>query len=326
MRTIIAALPTQINSVFFQNIPKSCQPMPLTPSAVSVFDPDLTDRTAVARQLDFADHQAEVPTHVHRKGQLILALHGAVTCTADNEIWIVPPNCGVWIPGGVPHSARATANARLNYLFVNPGAAKLPEDCCTLSISPMIREMVDRLAQEPADYPPVGHAARLARVILDELVEMPRERFNLPISSHPKIRAIAHALTLTPSDRSTSAEWAKRVAMSDRSLSRLMIRETGLTFGRWRQQLHLVVALRELASGSKVQNVATELGYNSVNAFITMFKKALGSTPAQYFAQRGALPPSAPKRSMASSMDGQNQPEKNKKTTTDLIESPPGSG
>ncbi len=52
MRTIIAALQTQINSVFFQNIPKSCQPMPPTPSAVSVFDPDLTDRTAVARQLD----------------------------------------------------------------------------------------------------------------------------------------------------------------------------------------------------------------------------------------------------------------------------------
>jgi AraC-like DNA-binding protein len=137
----------------------------------------------------------------------------------------------------------------------------------------MIREMVNRLAREPADYPSVGHAARLARVILDELVEMPRERFNLPISGNPKIRAIANALTLEPSDRSTSAEWAKRVAMSERSLSRLMIRETGLTFGRWRQQLHLVVALRELASGAKVQNVAAELGYSSVNAFITMFKK-----------------------------------------------------
>ncbi|MFN4011342.1 MAG: AraC family transcriptional regulator [Pannonibacter sp.] len=266
--------------------------MPVSRSAVSVFDPDLTDRPAVARQLDFADHEAEVPMHAHRKGQLILALHGAVTCTADNEIWIVPPNCAVWIPGGVPHSARATANARLNYLFVEPGAAKLPEDCCTLSISPMIREMVDRLAHEPADYPSDGHAARLARVALDELVEMPRERFNLPISSNLRIRAIADALTVEPSDRSTSAEWAKRLAMSERSLARLMIRETGLTFGRWRQQLHLVVALRELASGATVQTVAAELGYDSVNAFITMFKKALGSTPAQYFAQRRALLPS----------------------------------
>lgn len=270
--------------------------MPISRSAVSVFDPDLTDRPAVARQLDFADHEAEVPMHVHRKGQLILALHGAVTCTADNEIWIVPPNCGVWIPGGVPHSARATANARLNYLFVEPGAVKLPEDCCTLFISPLIREMVERLAHEPADYPLDSHAARFARVVLDELVEMPREHFNLPISGNPKIRAIADALTVEPSDRSTSAEWAKRVAMSERSLARLMIRETGLTFGRWRQQLHLVVALRELASGATVQNVAAELGYDSVNAFITMFKKALGSTPAQYFAQRRATLPSVHKR------------------------------
>ncbi len=254
-------------------------------SAVSVFDPDLTLLPAVAHKLDFADHEAEVPLHVHRKGQLILALHGAVTCTADNEIWIVPPNCGVWIPGGVPHSVRATANARLNYLFVEPDAANLPEKSCTLSVSPMIREMVDRLARERADYLADSHAARIAQVILDELAQMPHERFNLPISSHPKIRAIADALTIEPSDRSTLSDWANRVAMSERSLARLLIRETGLTFGRWRQQLHLVVALRELASGKTVQNVAAELGYESVNAFITMFKKALGSTPAQYFAQ-----------------------------------------
>jgi len=255
-------------------------------SAISAFDPDLTPLPAVAHQLDFADHQAEVPLHVHRKGQLILALHGAVTCTTGNEIWIVPPNCGVWIPGGVPHSAHATVNARLNYLFVEPGAASLPEYSCTLSVSPMIRELIDRLARERADYLADSHAARLARVVLDELAQMPREQFNLPISSNPKIRAMAEALTNEPSDRSTLGKWAKRLAISERSLARLLIRETGLTFGRWRQQLHLIVALRELASGESVQNVATELGYESVNAFITMFKKALGSTPAQYFKKR----------------------------------------
>ena len=262
--------------------------MSLMRSAVSVFDPDLTTLPAVAHKLDFADHQAEVPLHVHRKGQLILSLYGAVTCSAGNEIWIAPPNCGIWIPGGVPHSARATANARLNYLFVEPGAATLPGNSCTLSVSPMIREMVDRLARERADYLADSHAARIARVILDELAQMPHERFNLPISSHPKIRAIADALSMDPSDRSTLSDWAKRVAMSERSLARLLIHETGLTFGRWRQQLHLVVALRELASGETVQNVAAALGYESVNAFITMFKKALGSTPAQYFSQRHA--------------------------------------
>lgn len=251
---------------------------PTTPTS----DPDLSDRPAVAHQLDFMDHEAEVPPHVHRKGQLILARHGAVTCTADNGIWIVPPNCGVWIPGGVPHSARATDNAQLNYLFVEPGAAALPQKCCTLSISPMIREMIDRLVREGAGYPLDGHAARLARVALDELVEMPHERLNLPVSNDPRIQAIANALAAEPADRDTLKDWALRCAMSERSLARLMVQETGLTFGRWRQQLRLVVALRELAGGASVQTVAAELGYESVNAFITMFKKALGSTPAQY--------------------------------------------
>lgn len=54
--------------------------------------------------------------------------------------------------------------------------------------------------------------------------------------------------------------------------------------GRWRQQLHLIVALRQLAAGTSVQQVAGNLGYDSVTAFITMFKKALGHSPTQYFA------------------------------------------
>lgn len=106
------------------------------------------------------------------------------------------------------------------------------------------------------------------------------------ISANAKIRAMADALVSHPEDRSTLQEWAKRLALSERSLARLMQRETGLTFGRWRQQLHLIIALRELASGTSVQNVAAQLGYESVNAFITMFRKMMGSTPAHYFAER----------------------------------------
>jgi AraC-like DNA-binding protein/mannose-6-phosphate isomerase-like protein (cupin superfamily) len=255
-------------------------------SAISVYDPDLTSCPAVARKIDFTEHEAEVPVHTHRKGQFILTLYGAVTCTAGDDIWIVPPNSGVWIPGGVPHSAKATWNARLIYLFIEPGAVALPAQCCALALSPFIRESIGRLAQESAEYVPESHAGRLARVTLDELAGMPQQNFNLPVSSHPKVHAMAQALVSQPDDRSTLGEWAKRLALSERSMSRLLIKETGLTFGRWRQQLHLVVALRELASGKPVQNVAGALGYESVNAFITMFKKAMGSTPAQYFSQR----------------------------------------
>lgn len=82
------------------------------------------------------------------------------TCIAADDVWIVPPGCGIWIPGGVPHSARATANARVDYLFVEPGASRLPDHCCALELTAMIRAMIDRLAHEPSDYSPDGHAAR----------------------------------------------------------------------------------------------------------------------------------------------------------------------
>ncbi len=254
------------------------------PADVANFDPDQTDRPAVALRLDVKQYEQEVPVHQHRKGQLVLALRGAVTCRVPHAWWMVPPECGVWIPGGIPHSNRATANARLFFLFVEPGVAALPKQCCTLSISPMLREMILHLATIPQAYETGGHAEQLVRVLLDELALMPVEQFHLPVSDHPKIRQIADALGADPRDRSTLAEWAARVAVSERTLARMIVQETGLTFGRWRQRLHLIVALRELADGASVQRVSNDLGYESVTAFITMFKKALGQSPARYFA------------------------------------------
>ncbi|WP_265088769.1 hypothetical protein [Psychrobacter immobilis] len=42
---------------------------------------------------------------------------------------------------------------------------------------------------------------------------------------------------------------------SERSLARLVKSDTGLSFGRWRQQLHLMIALSKLAEWQSVQNV-----------------------------------------------------------------------
>ncbi|CUX37588.1 AraC family transcriptional regulator (fragment) [Agrobacterium tumefaciens str. CFBP 5621] len=75
------------------------------------------------------------------------------------------------------------------------------------------------------------------------------QRFlHLPLTDESRLIQIASELVNNPSDRSTMAQWATRVAMSKNSLARLFQRETGLTFGRWRQQLQLIVAIRSLGS------------------------------------------------------------------------------
>lgn len=247
------------------------------------FVPDEHDRPAVALRVDIAENDAEQPVHSHRKCQLVFALKGGVTCAVPKAIWMVPPLHAVWLPSGMPHSNRATKNAQMYFLYIDPGVISMPDKCCTLAISPLLRELIQYLADQDPYYSLEGPTARLATVLLEQLVTAPVEELHLPISDHPKVRLIADALEEDPADRSTMASWASRMAMSERSLARLVLRETGLTFGRWRQQLHLIVALRQLSEGVAVQRVAGNLGYDSVTAFITMFKKALGKPPGQYF-------------------------------------------
>ena len=50
------------------------------------------------------------------------------------------------------------------------------------------------------------------------------------------------------------------------------------------QAVWLPVAVELLGAGESVANVATALGYESVSAFIAMFKRLHGSSPARFMA------------------------------------------
>jgi len=89
-----------------------------------------------------------------------------------------------------------------------------------------------------------------------------------------------------PADRRTMQSWAQCVGLSDRTLARLLTQETGMSFGKWRQQLHLILAVKWLETGSSVQQVAGRLGYENAGSFVTMFRKALGTTPGRYLAEQ----------------------------------------
>ncbi len=70
--------------------------------------------------------------------------------------------------------------------------------------------------------------------------------------------------------------------MSEKSLRRLLLNETGLSFLQWQQKFQLIVAVRALREGMGVQEVAGLVGYNSTAAFNTMFKKAMGVSPGRF--------------------------------------------
>lgn len=264
--------------------------MPALHACLVEHDPDLLTAPVTALHVHTRESEREKPFHTHQRGQLVVALHGAVTCETSQGMWIVPPQSGVWVPAGVAHSNRVTADGRVCFLFVDPAAAAMPAACCTLSLNPLLIQMIRHLADQPQEYAPGSRTARLAAVLAEELAHMEAQSLplHLPIPDNSRLRDVARRLAEHPADRSTVADWSARCAMSERSFARFVLAETGMTFGRWRQQFHIMVALQQLSSGASVQRVSQELGYDSVSAFITMFKKNLGKPPARFIAERQA--------------------------------------
>ena len=252
-----------------------------------IFDAESVPRPVAAVEVQLVSNGYESSRHCHRKAQLIVGISGLITCEIDGGLWMVPAHCAVWIPGQVHHSVKGTGKLDLYVLFVDPDLAPgLPESCCTMAVSPLLREMVIEMARLPPLYDGAGPAGRLVRTMLDQLAVAPTEHLHLPLPSDSRLRRIADAISADPSDRATLGQWARRVGVSERTLSRLVPQLTGMSFTRWRQQFHIMIALERLAAGESVQGVAFDLGYESASAFISMFRKALGKPPAKYLAER----------------------------------------
>jgi AraC-like DNA-binding protein len=261
--------------------------MPVLRSRETRVDVDAIARDVVTMGLKMVTRGFETGLHRHRKGQCVMAVSGVMTCEVEGGIWIVPPQSAVWIPPGVEHSITFAGTVEGYNAFVEPAAARnLPAKCCTISVTPLLRELLVRSAQHPIAIPEGGMESRVAALLLEEISIAEVGQLHLPMPKDERLRKIFQRLMNTPADRGTLASWARRVAVSERTLARLIVAETGMSFGRWRQQLNIVLAVKWMAKGTSVQQAARDLGYESVGSFVTMFRKALGTSPGRYMAGR----------------------------------------
>ncbi|MVA12284.1 helix-turn-helix domain-containing protein [Agrobacterium vitis] len=255
----------------------------ITPEIV---DPDIISSSVVGLTIELMA-VGETEPHRHRKAQLLYVICGALTVEAAGGIWTVPPQCAVWLPAGVMHLARASGRIVMANLYIEPDlACFLGDDCGILFIRPLLREVILCFASDPAFMiEDDGRRSRLSGVLLDELRDAPLEPLRLPMPTDRRLRRLSDALLEDPSARFTIEEWGARIGASKRTLTRLFQRETGMSYGQWRQQLHVGLALQRLASGDAVTTIAVDLGYESASSFITMFRRHTGASPARYFGE-----------------------------------------
>ena len=251
---------------------------------LGIFDRSDDPESAITTLARNYSHGYAIPLHFHDRYQLVYASRGVMTVRTGNGTWVVPPHRAVWIPTETPHTIAMSGLVAMRTLYLKPRLAKrLPRDCCVINVSPLLKELILHACTVRRLMKSVKWQMHLVAVILHQLEAVQMVPLQLPHLSDPRLIRISDALTRDPSDGRTLAELCRISGASKRSIERLFQQEIGMTFGKWRQQLRLMQGMRLLAEGAKVTHAALESGYSTPSAFISMFRKALGTTPTSYF-------------------------------------------
>lgn len=222
-----------------------------------------------------------IGTHSHAgRHQVFWSPEGALVVEAEDRDWVLPPSLALWVPAGVPHAVRSSTDV-WHWIYVD--ADRSAVDWATPTVvaaTPLMRELIGHL-RAPGLTAPARHHAEA--VLFDLMVPLEHTRIDLPMPADPRARAVAEAVLRDPGRPHRLAGWAARLHVSDRTLTRAFVEQTGLTYTRWRAQARLRAALELLAQGVAVGSVARRVGYATPSAFVEAFQRATGQTPGTYF-------------------------------------------
>ena len=102
-----------------------------------------------------------------------------------------------------------------------------------------------------------------------------------PAPDDPGAAYVAQLLRQDSQSR-TSGKPRPPAGASARTIRRLLVKETRMTFLEWRNRRRLIAALEYLANGETVTHAAFAVGYDSPCRFIVAFR-AMFVTPSRYF-------------------------------------------
>lgn len=222
--------------------------------------------------------------HSHPRGQLLYATEGVMVVHTDAGSWVVPSNRALWMLTGLRHTVTMSGDVLMRTAYIDTAKIPtLPAQSCVINVSPLLRELLVAAVDIPPGELPEGRNARLIDLLIDEIRESPSLPLHLPMPSDERLRSLCNQLIANPSDASSAVHCAASIHVAERTLHRLFARETGMSFAQWREQARLIHALRRIANGDRIIEVALDCGYSSHSAFAAMFRRHFGVAPSSFY-------------------------------------------
>ena len=207
-----------------------------------------------------------------------------MTVQTEDGTWVVPARRAVWIPAKIPHRIVMSGPVSMRTIYLRARMVRrLPRTCCVVNVSTLLQELILHACRYPTLSRRSKIQAHLIDLMIDQLEGVQAIPLQLPSPSDRRALRVAAILERDPGDSLSLEALCERAGASRRTIERIFPRETSLSLGKWRQQLRLMRSLQLLAAGEKITAAALEAGYSTPSAFIAMFRKALGTTPRQYF-------------------------------------------
>jgi AraC-like DNA-binding protein/quercetin dioxygenase-like cupin family protein len=231
---------------------------------------------------DFA-HGHVIRRHSHLEDQLLFASEGVMTVETSEGIWVVPPLRAVWIPAETAHGVTMSGRVSMRTLYLSPNLCRtVPRRCLVINISALLRELILHACEFSKLRKRVDAERHVIELILDQLKFVESVPVQLPHPRDSRAKKLADILRANPRDPRPLDALSMECGAGKRTMQRLFAEETGMSFSRWRQRARLIHAMQSLAAGQSVTNAAFDAGYSTTSAFISMFRKQLGTTPTRY--------------------------------------------
>lgn len=223
----------------------------------------------------------ESPPHSHENGQFVFVESGVLHLRSTHGAWIVPKEHLGWIPKDEVHNAQALSDVKGWTILTNQKFEDiLPKKICTIKTTPLLTALLDRIVHTNDNE---EFKAKAFDLIFEELKNIETEKLQIPLPLSPNLASIAQDVLDDLGQIKRIEEWAALAGTSKRTFTRHFLLETGMTFDEWRKNAIGLKAVELLSQGRQVSDIAFDLGYESVSAFIAMFKKHFGKTPTHFF-------------------------------------------
>lgn len=240
-----------------------------TASGVSTLTLDLNDGT-------------DIDVHHHQQAQVLLTTQGVLMVTTQSGCWIVPSNYALWIPADVQHRTRTLGAVSIKSVYLGERTISLSSDCVVLEITPLTKELMITASQIDGGELPDRRNELVFNLLLEELSRAKIGSVFLPLPNKGPLRELCHRLVAARTLDWGLAECASHLDVNVKTIQRWFASELGITYGKWRTQARLLVALEELALGRSILNVALDAGYANPSAFSAMFRREFGIVPMAF--------------------------------------------